>query len=150
MVALDESEFARWKAAAERAQGAAGAQASAGYAEWSCFLYEQAAQLAVKGLLHGVGAGGWGHDLAALVAAADAAVGPAWPRGIAVAAERLSRFYLPTRYPDAVPGGVPGDRFTIDDVATAAADARAVFDAVDSAWAGLLAEANQADAEDGS
>lgn len=143
MVPLDTGEFTRWRAAAARAAGAAVAQADAGYNEWSCFLYEQAAQLAVKAILHGVGAGAWGHDLANLVAAASEAVGPPWSSDVARAAERLSRFYLPTRYPDAVPGGVPGDRFDPDDAAAAAADCGAVLAAVDTAWEALQREATE-------
>ncbi|MGH9228819.1 MAG: HEPN domain-containing protein [Acidimicrobiales bacterium] len=30
---------------------------------WRCFLAEQAAQMAMKALLHGLGRGPWGHDL---------------------------------------------------------------------------------------
>lgn len=138
---LDEPEFARWRAAAERAAGAATAQGVAGFFEWACFLHEQSAQLAVKALLHGVGAGAWGHDLAALEAIVGEAVGPAWPSDLAGPAERLARFYLPTRYPDAVPGGVPGDRFSAGDEQSAAGDRETIVAAVDHAWQALVAEA---------
>jgi HEPN domain-containing protein len=139
---LDQPEFARWRAAADRAAGAASAQAAAGFFEWACFLFEQGAQLAVTGMLHGVGAGAWGHDLSALVAAAGPAVGPSWPRELGAPAERLARFYIPTRYPDAVPGGVPGDRFTADDASSAEQDFRHLVAAIDDVWAGLVAEAS--------
>jgi HEPN domain-containing protein len=148
VVPLDEPEFTRWRSAADRAAGASSAQAAAGYFEWACFLAEQAAQLAVKALLHGVGAGGWGHDLSALVAAAGDAVGPAWPDDIGTPAERLARFYLPTRYPDAVPGGIPGDRFTSADAASAEADCRELLKAVDDTWGALLSEAMASDEDD--
>ncbi|MGH9000641.1 MAG: HEPN domain-containing protein, partial [Acidimicrobiia bacterium] len=115
MVPLDEPEFTRWRAAAERAREAAAAQAGSGFHEWACFLSEQAAQLGTKGILHGVGAGGWGHDLTALVARASEVLGTTWPSELERPAERLARFYLPTRYPDALPGGVPGDRFDAQD-----------------------------------
>lgn len=140
MVPLDEHEFDRWRAAAERATGAAAVHVDTGYFEWACFLFEQAAQLAVKGILHGVGAGAWGHDLAALTAVAPEAVGPSWPSSTAAPAERLARFYLPARYPDALPGGVPGDRFSEADAANASADCQAMLAAVDTAWTALLSE----------
>ncbi len=140
VVPLDEPEFDRWRAAAERAAGAA-AQGAAGFFEWACFLHEQSAQLAVKAILHGVGAGAWGHDLAPLEAAAGDAIGPAWPADLGPPAERLARFYLPTRYPDAVPGGVPGDRFTAEDEQSAARDRHTIVAAVDRAWSALVAEA---------
>jgi HEPN domain-containing protein len=143
VVPLDVAEFTRWRAAAGRALDAAAAAAAGGFFEWSCFLAEQGAQLAVKGLLHGVGAGGWGHDVAALVASVpDALGGELWPDTAGQPAERLARFYLATRYPDAVPGGVPGDRFTDADAASACSDARWLIAAADAAWEALQAEAH--------
>lgn len=38
---------------------------------WRCFLAEQAAQMAMKALLHGLGRGPWGHDLMELGKALD-------------------------------------------------------------------------------
>jgi len=131
---LDGPEFERWLAAADRALRAAGVQAQAAFAEWACFLAEQSAQLALKGLLHGIGAPAWGHDLAALERAAATALGAAWPPAAARQAERLSRFYIPTRYPDAVPGDIPGHRFDGEDAAAALADAAALLGAVREAW----------------
>lgn len=134
---LDEAEFARWRRAADRAMAAVDAQAVAGLHEWACFQAEQAAQLAIKALLHGVGAEAWGHDLAGLAARAAAVLGDEWGRANARAAEVLSRFYLPTRYPDAVPDGIPGDRYDEQDTAAALAAARQLIAAVDDAWRGL-------------
>ncbi len=145
MSLLDDEEYRRWRAAAHRAVQAADVQAASGLFEWSCFLAEQAAQLGVKALLHGAGAGAWGHDLAALVAMVPDAAGPAWPDEAGAPAERLSRFYLPTRYPDAIPGGVPGDRFTSDDADAARADATWLLAAVDATWQALTVEAANED-----
>lgn len=131
---LDGPEFERWLAAADRAVQAAEVQAQASFAEWACFLAEQSAQLALKGLLHGVGAPAWGHDLAALERTAATTIGVAWPPTAARRAERLSRFYIPTRYPDAVPGDIPGHRFDAEDAAAALADARAILGAVRQTW----------------
>lgn len=134
---LDRTEFARWRVAADRALGASAAQAEAGFPEWACFLAEQAAQLALKGLLHGIGVGAWGHDLTELAARVSTEIGPPWPDAAASRAERLARFYLPTRYPDALPGGVPGDRFSAEDVAAACEDAAGLLATVDSTWTAL-------------
>jgi HEPN domain-containing protein len=135
---LDDAEFRRWQDAAARALAAAGVQRDAGYHEWACFLCEQGAQLAVKGLLHGLGLGAWGHDLGALVARVPSEL-EGWPQGHARAAERLARFYIPTRYPDAVPGAIPGLRFDAEDSASALADAGAILDAVEDGWRQLRA-----------
>ncbi|MDP8957788.1 MAG: HEPN domain-containing protein, partial [Actinomycetota bacterium] len=63
---LDEEEFRRWRDQAARALEAARLAGEGGQHEWACFLSEQAAQLAVKGLLHGAGLEAWGHDLTLL------------------------------------------------------------------------------------
>jgi HEPN domain-containing protein len=63
---VDRPEFDRWREAAADAGRAAGIQRTAGMHNWACFLAEQSAQLAVKGLLHGIGTGPWWHDLVAL------------------------------------------------------------------------------------
>ena len=55
MAALDAVEFARWREQAGRTLGTAELVVEGARHEWGCFLAEQAAQLAVKGLLHAVG-----------------------------------------------------------------------------------------------
>ena len=62
-VMLDGTEFDRWRAEATEALETARLARNGGRRNWACFLAEQAAQLAVKATLHGVGAGPWGHDL---------------------------------------------------------------------------------------
>ncbi|MDZ4825177.1 MAG: HEPN domain-containing protein [Actinomycetota bacterium] len=134
---LDAPEYERWLEAARRAIGAARLQADHGYHEWACFLAEQAAQLGTKGLLHGIGVAAWGHDLGVLCQAVAESLGSSWPGDASRWAERLSRFYIPTRYPDAVPGRIPGARYDADDSGEALADAEAMLGAVVGAWAEL-------------
>jgi HEPN domain-containing protein len=131
MAAIDVDEFRRWRAQADSALAAARATQAAQPA-WACFLAEQAAQLAVKGLLHAAGLGAWGHDLVALEARLREPLGAAWTDRSAEAA-RLARHYVPTRYPDAHPGGVPAERYGADDARGALADAEAILAAVDAA-----------------
>lgn len=134
---VDVDEFERWLAAARRAVGAARLQAEHGFHEWACFLAEQSAQLGVKGLLHGIGAPAWGHDLPVLCEQARELVGGPWPDEAGRWAERLSRYYIPTRYPDAVPGRIPGDRYSATDSGEALFDAEALLDAVERTWTEL-------------
>ncbi len=129
---LDAPEFERWRQAAQEARRGAEVQAAAGLPQWACFLAEQGAQLAVKGLLHGVGKGAWGHDLVqhgAAVAAIESL-----PAGIEAALRRLSRHYIPARYPDAHPAGPPGAHYGPEDAAQALSDLGAVLGLVDGAW----------------
>jgi HEPN domain-containing protein len=130
---LDRSEFERWRAEADRALRHAELAAQDRVHNWACFSAEQAAQLAVKALLHGLGRGPWGHDLAALGERLSEA-GLALSEDARAALLRLSRHYVATRYPDAHAGGSPGERYSASDADQALADARAILAIVDQAW----------------
>ncbi|HEX9122434.1 MAG TPA: HEPN domain-containing protein [Actinomycetota bacterium] len=54
---MDTEEFERWRGEADRALEGGRLQAAAGLHNWACFAAEQAAQLAMKALLHGLGRG---------------------------------------------------------------------------------------------
>lgn len=140
---LDSNEFERWREAADVARRGAEVQAHAALHNWACFLAEQAAQLAVKALLHGIGAGAWGHDLVQLAEAIPAAGGDAMPTATTAAARRLSRHYIPARYPDAHPSGSPGTHYGSEDSDQALADLNAVLAFVDDLWAKLSHVAGQ-------
>ena len=129
---VDHDEFARWRTEADAALRAARLQVDGDLHNWACFAAEQAAQLAVKGLLHGLGVGPWGHDLVRL--GEQLATVAEVPGGVADALRRLSRHYIPARYPDAHPSGPPGMHYAASDSAEALADAGRVLDHVDATW----------------
>lgn len=129
---VDGDEFRRWRAEADAALRSARLQAGAELHNWACFAAEQAAQLAVKGLLHGLGRGPWGHDLVRL-GELLAEVGEI-PTAVADSLRRLSRHYIPARYPDAHPSGPPGIHYGPADSAQAVADADATLAHVDALW----------------
>jgi HEPN domain-containing protein len=136
---LDRAEFTRWKQAAEDAGRAARVQADAAGHNWACFLAEQSAQLALKGILHGIGAGAWGHDLVALGKALEDALEESVPPVIQAALRRLSRHYIPARYPDAHPSGSPGVYYGREDSEQALDDRDLVSGFVDDIWRQLEA-----------
>jgi HEPN domain-containing protein len=135
-VPLDEEEYRRWREEADRALAGARLQAEAGLHNWACFAAEQAAQLAVKALLHGLGRAPWGHDLVRLSESTDAA-GVEVPGEAADAARRLSRHYIPARYPDAHPAGSAAAHYGHSDAEDALQDADRLLAFVDRAWAAL-------------
>jgi HEPN domain-containing protein len=135
-VGRDEPEFTRWRAEADRALAAARVQAEAGLHNWACFAAEQAAQLATKALLHGLGRGPWGHDLVRLGELAGTA-GVDLAPGVLDAMRRLGRHYIPARYPDAHPSGPAAAHYAAADSAEALRDAETVLEAVDRAWSAL-------------
>lgn len=123
-------------------------QAKSDLHNWGCFLAEQAAQLAAKSLLHGTGSGAWGYDLVALGERLREAAGEELPDAVAAALRRLSRHYIPPRYPDAHPGGSPMAYYGTEDSAEAIADADRVIAHVDGLWERLLAAAAANSAEE--
>jgi HEPN domain-containing protein len=130
---FDEEEFERWRAEAEEALRSARVQAGEGISNWACFSAEQAAQLAVKGLLHGLGRGPSGHDLPRLAAMLEAA-GIELPAQIGDAARRLGRHYIPARYPDAHGAGTAAEHYGPADAEEAIAASEALLEFVDRTW----------------
>lgn len=141
---VDSTEFARWRAEADVARRSAAIQASADVYNWACFLAEQAAQLAVKALLHGIGVAPWGHDLVALGRSMAEGLSEALPDPINAALQRLSRHYIPARYPDAHPAGSPLEHYGAADAQQALGDLSAILEFVDASWAKLSPSADEA------
>lgn len=139
---MDADEYARWQQASAEAARGADLQAAAELYHWAAFQYEQAAQLALKGLLHGIGRGpdAWGHDVNRLGRAVSRAFGVPLGDRLATGLKRLARHYIPARYPDAVPGEAPSAYYSNQDAESAQEDASAVRDAVQTWWAALLDE----------
>lgn len=103
--------------------------ATAGDYAWACFKAQQAAEMAIKALLLGLGQPARGHSILALlrqVANLQIAV----PTSLMESAQRLDRFYIPTRYPNAHPMGSPFEFYNAPDAQQAIADAGQVMDFV--------------------
>jgi HEPN domain-containing protein len=130
---LDRTEFERWRADAESALSSAQREAAAGGHNWACFLAEQSAQLAMKGLLHGLGAAPWGHDLARLSDVTTQS-GIEVPMNVKDALVRLGRHYIPSRYPDAHAAGGAARHYTASDATDALRDAGDILAFVDRTW----------------
>lgn len=147
---LDESEFARWRESADDALQASRGNAGLGWHNWACMIAEQAAQLGVKALLHGVGRGdrARGHDLVGLLESAVEVAGLSLSEDLRAAGVRLSRHYQPSRCPDALPGGTPREHYTADDARAGVDDAATVLGAVDETIAALRTAAGEACADD--
>jgi HEPN domain-containing protein len=93
----------------------------------ACFEAQQAAEKAVKAFLYASGERVViGHSVAELVKQA-AEKNPAF-RDLAAAASRLDRFYIPTRYPNSLPGGIPADAYTTEDAQQALQLARRILE----------------------
>ncbi len=80
----------------------------------ACFLSQQAAEKALKGYLYAQGLEApWGHSASELCDAAaefDVDFG-----AIKRSAAALDKYYIPTRYPNGLPGGIPAEAFDSGD-----------------------------------
>jgi HEPN domain-containing protein len=100
-----------------------------GHYSWACFTCQQAAEKALKALAERLTrALPTGHNLNDLLSDIEAYQ----PVSATVrdASRRLNRLYIPTRYPDAFPSGVPAHQYAEDDADQAIADAEEVIDFV--------------------
>jgi HEPN domain-containing protein len=92
----------------------------------ACFIAQQAAEKAVKACLYAQGKREvLGH--AVLQFTRDLARSEPMFIKIATQAARLDRHYIPTRYPNGLPGGTPSGSFSAGDLSVALQDLEAIF-----------------------
>jgi HEPN domain-containing protein len=103
---LDEAR--RWLRQALHDRDAARLNREHGFHEHACFVAQQSAERALKAFLYARGQGPLlGHSTLELSREA-AALERAF-EGLSEACRRLDQFYIPTRYPNGLPAGVPHD-----------------------------------------
>ncbi len=91
-----------------------------------CFLAQQSAEKALKGFLYFKGAEEvWGHSAAELCE--DASSFDKEFETIKRKAASLDKYYIPTRYPNGLPGGIPSEAFDKDDAQKAISLAESVL-----------------------
>lgn len=136
MPTVDEAEFSRWTRSAELTLRSARRDLDGGDYNWACFKAHQAAEKALKGLLWGLGSPKTGHSLIELGNALRA-IGVEVPKDAYEALARLSKFYVPTRYPDAWTEGVPEDYYTEGEAREAIEMAEKILAWVFTTWVRL-------------
>lgn len=95
----------------------------------ACFLAQQAAEKALKAFLYYMGAETvWGHSVAELCHDA-AGLDPDFAELTGHSAP-LDKYYIPTRYPNGLPGGIPSEAFSPGDAEMAIAMGTEVLDFV--------------------
>ena len=106
-----ERESGRWLEQAARDVGAGWALVDAGYFEHACFMAQQGAEKAMKAIAYALGERKvLGHSVRELTQQYSVRV-PSLG-GLLPSARILDLYYVPTRYPNGLPGGVGRDAFT--------------------------------------
>lgn len=118
-------EADRWLKQAESDLAYAELGLREGFYAQVCFQCQQVCEKAIKALRYGRGERAvLGHALVEL--AASVPVMARFRDSLAV----LDQYYVPTRYPNGLPGGIPSDVYTGDQAAAAVDTARQVVAAV--------------------
>lgn len=122
-------EARRWLAQAENDLAFAELAARERFFAQACFNAQQAAEKALKAFLYGQGAEHvYGHSVAELLAESGKLDSEFTPLGGRAAP--LDQYYVATRYPNSLPGGIPAQVFGADDATRALTMAREVLAAV--------------------
>ena len=105
------AEATRWILQAENDLGFAQLALQEGYHSQACFISQQAAEKALKSVAYGRGDRFVvGHSLQELLNGLVGAYGEM--ESLREAVRRLDQYYVATRYPDALPGGLPFETFS--------------------------------------
>lgn len=102
--------------------------------EWTCFAAQQGAEKAVKAIYQKAGGMAWGHSVTALLESLPEPLRPG--QDLLDVAKELDKHYIPSRYPNAHPGGAPYEYYTRGEAERAVANA----DRVIGFCAGILAQ----------
>ena len=130
---LDETEYSRWISSAKKTLESARGDLSRGDYNWTCFKAQQAAEMAVKALLHGLGLPAYGHSISKLLINLRSK-GLQVPNDIIDIAKSLDKYYIPTRYPNAWVEGSPHEYYTKGDADSAIECARNIIEWVEEVW----------------
>jgi HEPN domain-containing protein len=124
----DESreEAARWLAAAREDLAASRYTATGEFHAAACFHAQQAAEKAVKAVHFARGARAvLGHSVRKLIES----LAPSPLSELSNAARELDLLYVPSRYPNGLQSGTPGEAFGVEQSARAIEQAAAILDA---------------------
>jgi HEPN domain-containing protein len=105
------AEAERWLRQAENDLAFAELGAREGFFAQACFVCQQAAEKALKAVHYSGGARFvFGHSLVELLD--ELVAGHPGFASLRERAQQLDQYYIPTRYPNGLPGGVPAEVFT--------------------------------------
>ena len=139
---LDEPEYLRWLNSAKKTLESAHGDLDRGDYNWACFKAQQAAEAAIKALLHGLGIPAYGHSISRLLTGIKSKEVPV-PEDVIEYAKTLDKYYVPTRYPNAWAEGMPHEYYTRKDANNAIRYAGNIIVWVEETWKYLKREGDR-------
>lgn len=126
-----EQEASRWLAEARHDLDTARYLADGQRYNTACFICQQSAEKALKAFLYAHEVEDpWGHSVDVLLE--DAITYDAGLEVLRKDGPALDKYYIPTRYPNGLPGGIPSRAYTAEDARLALASATRVLEGVAS------------------
>jgi HEPN domain-containing protein len=126
-----EEEGRRWIAEAKRDLDAAKILRDSKHFNLACFHAQQAAEKGVKAFLYSQDIQNvWGHSVANLLD--DAVDYCSALQSLRSDGASLDKFYIPTRYPNGLPGGLPSDAYTFSEAKEAIDKAAKIIQKIES------------------
>ncbi len=123
-------EAERWLAQAEDDLAAARVLRQAGHHALAAFHGQQAGEKALKGLWRRLDLDPWGHSAVRLLGELPPGRTNLDVEALLPLAAALDKLYIPTRYPDALPGITPSEAFTEEEATRAIEQAGRLMEAV--------------------
>lgn len=112
---LDCEEFRRWFDQAVYTFNLINSDIENSGYSWACFKAQQSAELAIRGILVGLGKNSFGHGILKLYLDVTKIFNN--DKSVENAVSYLDKLYISPRYPDAFTEGAPWEHFTINDAA---------------------------------
>jgi HEPN domain-containing protein len=116
---------ADWMRQAERDLESAKCQMEHNFFEWACFLSQQSAEKALKSVYQKMGAEVWGHSVKELIEGLCEKIEV--PEEFVNKAKSLDKFYIPARYPNGWPSGIPAEYITKEDAISAISNSEKIL-----------------------
>ena len=129
-------ESGRWLLQARADMKAAEGSLSLGSFEWACFQSQQAAEKALKAFWFYHSEDPWGHSLVKLIQDYPDKTIKTELATLLPQAKMLDKLYIPTRYPNGLPGSTPSEVFTEAEARTAIDTAQELIDNLAAKMAG--------------
>ena len=114
-----------WARQAKRDLECAKGQMEKGFFEWVCFIAHQASEKAIKAVYQKLSAEAWGHSVSDLLKGLGEKVNV--PAELIDRARNLDKFYIPARYPNGWPSGIPAEYITKEDAQNAISNSEKIL-----------------------
>ncbi len=125
---LDEDEYNRWMKNARTTLKSAINDMNSEFYNWACFKAQQSSEYAVKAYLRGIGSNIFGHSISLLLKDVE------FDENTINMAKIVDKYYIPTRYTDAWPEGIPSDYYTYNDAVVAINASENIINEVENKW----------------